>query len=182
MQFIGTATFLVALIIFVAVFYGPWQTLCVDWARQRMFEARDQLFVAACSGDIEFASSEYRETRLTIERMIRFCHHVSWPRLLLIQFVPFPKTSSASEVVEKLPLGPARTEIEKALARVSYAIVLCVLSRSVFLALIFIIFRALHTMHQGFSRFLFGVVDRDSRAIDFDKPILRRTVYRHSGR
>ncbi len=182
MQLISSVTFLIALGIFVAVFYGPWQTLCVDWARQRMFEARDKLFNVACEGDIDFASSEYREVRLTIERMIRFCHHLSWPRLLLMQVAPrdaFADRPGIRETIAAMPAGRAKAEIEKALGRVSYAIVLCVLSRSIFLALLFVGFRTLHVMHQGLSRFLFGLVDRDSRAVDFEKPSLQRASYRH---
>lgn len=181
MDLIHVSVVLAALGLFLAIFYGPWQTLCIDWARQRMFEARDRVFDAARRGDIPFDSTEYRECRLTIERMIRFSHHLSWPRLILMQLVPRNMIDRAGvrDVLSAMPIGRAKEEMERAFATVAYAIVLCVLGRSLFLGPIFVAIRGLHIMHGRLTRFLFSVVDEESRAIDFNKPAFRRVRYRH---
>lgn len=62
---------------FLAVFYGPWQAVCIEFARQRMFEARDAVFDLAREGRLEFSDPTYREVRLGIERLIRFAHHIT---------------------------------------------------------------------------------------------------------
>lgn len=62
--------------------YGPWQTYCVDRARQRMFEVRDKLFDMAANGELSFSDPVYRELRLWIELNIRFAHKLAWPRLI----------------------------------------------------------------------------------------------------
>ena len=184
MEMIRVSVTLVALSVFLFIFYGPWQTLVVDWARQRMFEARDNLFDAARDGDLSFESAEYREARNIVERMIRFCHHVSWPRLLLIEMSPVKMTSpdrrNITDLVNSLPEGRGKEKAVEAFATVAYALMLCIFGRSIFLCLAFLFIRGLRLMNNGIKSFLLKLVDRDSRAVDFEKPVLKRASYRHS--
>ena len=76
---------LLALALFVCLFYGPWQAVCTDWARQILFEKRDKLFDMAMAGKLHFASEEYKSIRRMLESMIRFAHHLTWPKLLFIK-------------------------------------------------------------------------------------------------
>ena len=39
---------------FLLLFYGPWQSVCTDVARQLMFEQRDKIFDMARGGMINF--------------------------------------------------------------------------------------------------------------------------------
>jgi hypothetical protein len=66
----------------VAFWWGPLRWFAVDWARDRMFEARERLFDAASDGRIAFDDPDYREIRGSINSLIRYAHGVSLSRLL----------------------------------------------------------------------------------------------------
>lgn len=70
--------------VFLGLFYGPWQDLCADYARQYVFEQRDALFDMAASGRLDFSSREYRDTRQSMEAVIRFAHDLTLPRLVYL--------------------------------------------------------------------------------------------------
>jgi hypothetical protein len=69
---------------FLLLFYGPWQSVCTDVARQLMFEQRDKIFDMARGGVINFESSEYRRVRISIEQDIRFAHQLTLARLIFV--------------------------------------------------------------------------------------------------
>jgi hypothetical protein len=76
--------FFVSALFFVVIFYWPWQRLCVDWSRQLMFEERDRLFLLTQSSELIPVNSElHAELRMLIDRMIRYCHRLTWYSLLL---------------------------------------------------------------------------------------------------
>jgi hypothetical protein len=62
--------------------YGPWQTICTDFARQLVFEKRDAIFDIADRGDLSFHSREYCTIRSMLERIIRFAHELTLPSFL----------------------------------------------------------------------------------------------------
>lgn len=64
--------------------YGPWQKLWIDWARERMFASRDEIFIIAAEGGLSFDSEEYRVIRTAIESLIRYTHKVSFLRFVLL--------------------------------------------------------------------------------------------------
>jgi hypothetical protein len=66
------------------LFYGPWQSLCTDVARQLIFEQRSALFDMARTGRLRFDSPEYREIRQDLERLIRFSHELTLPRVIYL--------------------------------------------------------------------------------------------------
>src|SRR5882762_1469504 len=77
---------LLALIGLVCLFYGPWQSLCTDLARQIIFERRDKLFDLALAGRINFDSETYRAARKTMNGMIRFAHEITWVDMVFHQY------------------------------------------------------------------------------------------------
>jgi hypothetical protein len=71
------------------LFYGPWQTFCVDVFRQYSFHQRDKLFDLAADGQVDFDSTEYRTARSNIEATIRFAHKATFARVMFLwKFCP----------------------------------------------------------------------------------------------
>jgi hypothetical protein len=165
MDIISALFLLVAVFIFICIFYGPWQGLCIDWARQSMFEARDQIFDAAAAGLIAFDSNEYKTLRCSIERMIRFCHEISWPRLVLF-YVLFDKTESTElrDAVDGLQSDKAKEISLRAMRKVARAILLCLTCRSIFLVAPFFIARCAHYMNEGLLMAIYNLVERDAES------------------
>ena len=64
------------------LFYGPWQWICTDMARQKAFEKRDAIFDIAARGDLDFGSAEYRNIRDALEKLIRFAHELTLPNFV----------------------------------------------------------------------------------------------------
>ncbi|MBA1446613.1 MAG: hypothetical protein M3H12_07770 [Chromatiales bacterium] len=75
---------LIAVIFLFSLLYGPWQKLVTEYTRQRLFEIRDAIFDMAADGKFEFDSPEYLTIRDRLNGMIRYCHHLTWPRMLII--------------------------------------------------------------------------------------------------
>jgi hypothetical protein len=75
------------LCVIVWFFYGPWQGLVVDLARQRLFEIRDSLFDFSASGKLGFNSPSYVFARQRLNAIIRFAHRVSFWRFLVFSYV-----------------------------------------------------------------------------------------------
>lgn len=65
-------------------FYWPWQSYCVDVARQRMFMIRDELFDLAADEKMSFNEPAYQEMRDIINANIRFAHRMSWIEIFLV--------------------------------------------------------------------------------------------------
>lgn len=81
------AAFLISLLVLGIIIYFPWQQLCIDAARNQIFEARDKLFDLAVDGYIDLDDPGYINTREEYNNIIRFAHHISWPRLLVYKAV-----------------------------------------------------------------------------------------------
>ncbi len=75
---------LISISVLIGVFYGPWQTIVVDYGRQYLFEIRDSFFDLAAKGEIDFDSDEYAEIRDTMNSLIRFLHRLTWPRMFVV--------------------------------------------------------------------------------------------------
>jgi len=73
-----------ALVSILLVFYGPWQGVCADYARQVVFEKRDKLFDYAREGRIDFNSQEYKAIRSGLETSIRFAHDITFIRFIYL--------------------------------------------------------------------------------------------------
>ncbi|MEA2754422.1 MAG: hypothetical protein QOJ54_711 [Aliidongia sp.] len=73
---------LISSILFLVIFYGPWQRLCADLARHQIFKRRDVIFDMARAGVLDFNSPSYRTIRDTLNAEIRFAHAATCWRLV----------------------------------------------------------------------------------------------------
>jgi hypothetical protein len=143
-----TADAIVAFVLTVSllcIFYGPWQEVCTDIARQYIFEKRDRLFDIAADGRLDFASSEYRDVRRGLESMIRFAHELTWPQLMIfgVQYArhknSFPKPA-ADSAVSRIADAALRAEVGALLKDATGMMMAMVLSKSILVApLLFIV-------------------------------------------
>ena len=89
---LDSAAALIGVFLLAVIVYGPWQSLMADRIRQSIFDARAELFDMAASGRLAFDDQAYREVRLSMDRMIRFAHEMTWTRFLLYQLLlPLPQ-------------------------------------------------------------------------------------------
>jgi hypothetical protein len=159
-------------LLFVVWFYGPWQTLCVDWARERMFEARNALFDIAVDKRVSFTSLEYRELRHRIEVSIRFAHRTSWPRILLFflftRNLALRKPTPPEELIVKLPDDTVRRDARHHINTVTWTIIRLIVFRSVILLAIFGIVWILWQCGAPVYRFCKDFAENLARAVQDD--------------
>lgn len=70
-----------------------WESLSVEWTRQRIFRLRDELFDDALAGRVSFQAPAYRVLRDRLNGYIRFSHTCSWLSIFVTYFTV--KRSSA---------------------------------------------------------------------------------------
>ena len=114
MTLVDAAVSIIFLILFLIIFYGPWNWVCVDWARQSLFEKRDKLFDMAIKGEINFNSPAYKDTRETLNGLIRFAHKLTLPKMLFLLFYrrnAFPEKFDAIKEINKISNEETRAKI-----------------------------------------------------------------------
>jgi hypothetical protein len=130
--------------VFLAIFYGPWQSVCTDFARQYAFEQRDAIFDLAKSGKIDFRSNEYKAVRSSIEANIRFAHQLSVPRFLYMALMLGLRLSDAghSELAKNIAaIGPdVRDEVSRYARRAMVGFVVMALLKSILFWIFFPLF------------------------------------------
>lgn len=90
---------LISLSLLLALLYGPWQHVCTDFARQIIFEKRDAIFDLAAAGKMDFNSESYKNIRLSLERLIRFAHVLTFPRFFFLRkFSPMVSMSTPRRI------------------------------------------------------------------------------------
>jgi hypothetical protein len=157
----------ISIFVFVALFYGPWQALCIDWARQKMFEARDRVFDAAAGGLISFDSAEYRTIRTSIERMIQFCHEISWPRFFLYWLVlSHSHEDRIGKAIKGIPNAKGREIASQAIVAVARSTLLCFAGRSIILGPLFLLARCMHYVNEGVPMMVYNAAERDAEGVD----------------
>jgi len=145
-QDINLLMFFIGVFVFVAFFYSYWQTVCIDWARQLMFEERGNLVQLVLKGQIEFDSVEYRTIRRHIEINIRFLHALTWPRLLLWDamrhhyLAPYSRTLADRfwKIIESNPNPETRKALWGIRLRIGFAAIVCLMGRSIIFGPIFL--------------------------------------------
>jgi hypothetical protein len=109
----------------VGVFYGPWQAICTDWARQIIFESRDELFDMARSGQLDFNSNEYRTIRKSLEGLIRYAHDLTIIRVAMHgPTFRAHSTSNLRDAISKMSDVNTRKKVEALSDRAHKAILL----------------------------------------------------------
>jgi hypothetical protein len=126
---------LAALVGFVCLFYGPWQSICTDISRQAIFERRDRLFNLAASGRIAFDSVGYQAARRRLNNMLRFAHEMTWPDLVIGYYFLTTRghVSSWKDTLETIP-ADIRDEIDELVKECSATLSAMMAMKSIVLA------------------------------------------------
>jgi hypothetical protein len=131
---------------FAVVVYWPWQKVCVDYARDVVFEQRDNLFDIAARGGIEFGSEPYERIRASMNAMIRLAHSFTIPRMFICMYIMRRSSDSIHrqellDVVAEIEDSEVRKAFEEALQIAESAMLFMMLLRSpltIFGTLIFV--------------------------------------------
>lgn len=128
--------------LFLLVFYGPWQAVCTDIARQLVFEKRDAIFDMAASGRLSFESEDYRRIRICLEGMIRFAHEATVPRMLVgLVVIGLRKEVAGSRDLDRAVAGirdgATRSEVNRLVNEAVACLCVTMLLRSLCVLLLF---------------------------------------------
>ncbi len=138
---VGIATILVMAI----MFYGPWQWICSDVARQILFEKRDAIFDMAQSGRLSFESRDYRTIRRSLEKTIRFAHELTLPKFIYMiishKLYENSKPSELTQAIARIENVETRTEVEAHISEALRAVLLMMLLKSPLAALILLLLK-----------------------------------------
>jgi hypothetical protein len=141
----------------VLVFYGPWQSFWVAWARQRIFEARANMFDIADVGQgISFESPQYQEIRSDLNAMIRFTHKFTWTRLLVHWLVcratGTETRGSLVSTVMAIENDEVRFHVQRELTKIVRSIFIMMAYRSAPLLLVGIVLYLVSLCYKGLWR------------------------------
>jgi hypothetical protein len=125
---------LAMLMAFACLFYGPWQAVCTDVARQLIFERRDALFDLARAGKLDFASPEYKAIRRMMEGMIRFAHELTWVRLCFVHRVSVRHELPLMSAIDSIKDPATKEKVEALLRECTTVLMATMAAKSVFMA------------------------------------------------
>ena len=149
---------LVTLIAFACLFYGPWQAVCTDVARQLIFERRDVLFDLARTGKLDFASPEYKTIRRMMEGMIRFAHELTWVSLWFRHRVivkhNLPHDLPLARAINSINDPVTKEKVEALLNECTAVLVGTMAAKSVFMAPIITVLMIYWLCTHGFNAFV----------------------------
>lgn len=162
---------IICLVAVAAIFYGPWQSLCIEYARQVIFEERERLFDLAADGRMDFESVEYRELRDFLNKSIRFSHDITlWRFAVNRSFMRAPASPSAPPSVGAMmkSIGDPETRkaIERILDRSTAALVVAMVCRSLPAAALAIVMAL--ASYTGLRKGLMRKFRRVERAVQRD--------------
>jgi hypothetical protein len=149
---------LFAVSLFLLFFYGPWQGILVDLARQTVFEQRDAVFDMAAAGKLDFNSRDYRIIRDSFNKLIRFAHELNWMRLVLHGLGGHEKVPDVQQAIDRIEDAETRKDVIRHLQRARFAMIAMIGSRSLFL-LVAAIMIGVVTWCMGTTRDLFRRLD-----------------------
>ena len=125
---------IITLFALACLFFGPWQWVCTDVARQIIFEKRDAVFDMAAAGELDFRSDEYRAIRRSLESSIRFAHEFSLVRFIWSASVVGGRgrkqESSLQGAVASIRSDVTREKVEKLVFEAQTAVLLMILAKS----------------------------------------------------
>jgi hypothetical protein len=143
---------LAMLIGFVCFFYGPWQAVCTDVARQLIFERRAALFDLARSGQLDFASPEYKAIRRSMEGMIRYAHELTWPHLWFIaRGKPAEEKSAGRVAIASIGDEITREKVKSLLDESIAEVITMMAAKSMWLAPFITVFMIYSLCATGFN-------------------------------
>jgi hypothetical protein len=119
----------------LVLFYGPWQAVCTEFARQFIFERRDKLFDMALAGRLAFDSEAYKASRTAFNGMLRFAHTLTWQEFVIgaafIEKVK-PKIPDWREALGETP-ADVRKDIDALMGECTAALIGMMALRSIFI-------------------------------------------------
>lgn len=122
------------LVLLAALVYGPWQWACTDFARQILFEKRDEIFDLAADERLNFNSDEYRTIRRSIETSIRFAHTLTLPHFIFMLVTRRKEISHGPSgltlKVEKITDDATRKLVKRKVLEVNIALVGMMVAKS----------------------------------------------------
>lgn len=98
--YVNSLEVITSIFFLVWFFYGPWSQFVIDLARQNLFEIRDEVFILAANGEIEFSTELYQGLRNHFNRMIRHCHNLT----LLSVFVAYAFSKKREQKVDRVDI------------------------------------------------------------------------------
>lgn len=110
---------LTGIALLVLFFRYPWQNILVDMTRQRLFEIRDDIFLYAADGRIEYDSDIYNELRERLNSTIRYCHKAKFSTVFAALAVQDDKAKSQKqeksllEIVSDIEDADLRNDLEE---------------------------------------------------------------------
>jgi len=130
------------LFLVAVVFYGPWQSLCTEFARQILIEERDAIFLRAASGDISFKSEEYKIIRSGFQSNIRFAHELTIPKMIYLVFSSkgsgLKETPSFYRAIDRIKNEELKSDIRKRVRRATAALLLMMMFKSSLFWILFV--------------------------------------------
>lgn len=175
-----TVVLFLSALLMVWLFYGPWQRLCVDSARQEMFEARNALFSYAEEGLWSFQSYEYRYIRSQFEIMIRFAHRNSWPRVLFLRFLTRSQRthpSSIAQIISSIENADLRHKVQSEFENVERAAVYLLVRRSILLNCVVFLLMIVDLCYSPFKERqraikhqMFSSIQQEAQTVDWATP------------
>jgi hypothetical protein len=123
------------------IIYGPWQRVCVDYARDIIFEQRDRIFDVAASGALQFGDVSYEKVRAHMNAMIRMAHCVTAPRVVfLVMYAAHihdpARRNDIWDCIKQIQNEETRAIVMDAVTRAETAVVRLMVARSPFLLLV----------------------------------------------
>lgn len=141
MQAVHAIEGVLSLFLLAAIIYGPWQWVCTDLARQKMFADRDALFDLARQGKMDFDSNQYRDIRDKINSQIRFAHDLTWIRLAVFATSARRRPRSGmslDEIAMTIPDQDVRLQVQTIVADVKIVMVRIIVAKSPLIILLLI--------------------------------------------
>lgn len=121
---------ILGVVAFLLVFYMLMQRLCIDYARDVLFEQREAVFDLAARGVLQFGSEPYEATRDEMNGMIRLAHKLTiWRLGFHWAFGPRSATDDIEAALGQLP-APVRDQVTARLREARAAMLLFMLARS----------------------------------------------------
>ncbi|TCD14096.1 hypothetical protein [Oricola cellulosilytica] len=141
------------------LFYGPWQDVCTDYARQVMFEKRDALFDMGVRGEIDLGSPQYRTIRSSLEKGIRFAHELTLPRFLLFRWnlrrTNLKRSESALfDAIAMIENPETRRNVTRLVGEAQLALILMAMAKSPLTVVISIVGALLIKFRNGFKKWI----------------------------
>ena len=151
--------------------YGPWQSICTDYARQIIFEKRDSVFDLVESHDWSYDNREYRTIRSGLEILIRFAHDLTLPNLIFLWlFVPFNPREKLQllRAIDRIQDAKLKAEVTRLVAEALMSASLMVILKSPITTILAVMSIPAIALSFGVRQFVRSQLERSKIVIQFE--------------